>query len=125
MKKSLLPSLAVLTLTLILGFVQALASNMPQASQSSAAKAESKSEKTKMSATDKLDINTASKEQLEALPGIGPVTAQKIIDSRPYRAKSDLVTKKIVGQKEYDKIKDQIIAHQGMSKLRKPATPKK
>lgn len=59
----------------------------------------------------KLDINTASKEELSALPGVGPVTAQKIIDGRPYRAKNDLVSRRIIGEKEYAKIKDQIIAH--------------
>lgn len=60
----------------------------------------------------KLDINSASKEDLEKLPGIGPATSQKIVDGRPYRAKNELVSKKIVSKSEYDKIKEQIIAHQ-------------
>lgn len=60
----------------------------------------------------KIDINSASKDELEKLPGIGPATSQKIIDGRPYRGKNDLVTKKIVSKSEYEKIKDQIIAHQ-------------
>ena len=63
------------------------------------------------STTAKLDLNSASKDDLEQLPGIGPVTAQKIIDGRPYQAKNELVSKKIVGKAEYEKIKDKIIAH--------------
>ncbi|MGI9104124.1 MAG: ComEA family DNA-binding protein [Terriglobales bacterium] len=67
----------------------------------------------------KIDVNSASKDDLEKLPGIGPATSQKIIDGRPYKTKRDLLTKKIVGQAEYDKIKDQIIAHQAAGGAKK------
>jgi len=70
------------------------------------------SAKSKAPAGEKLDINSATKEQLDALPGIGEAYAQKIIDNRPYRTKRDLVIKKIIPQSTYEKIKDQIIAHQ-------------
>ena len=58
-----------------------------------------------------IDINSAGPDELDSLPGIGPVMAQKIIAGRPYRAKTDLLNRKIIPQSAYDKIKDRIIAH--------------
>jgi competence protein ComEA len=59
-----------------------------------------------------LDINTASMDELKALPGIGDAYSKSIIDHRPYKRKDELVTKKVIPQATYDKIKDRIVATQ-------------
>jgi competence protein ComEA len=59
-----------------------------------------------------IDINSATKAELDALPGIGSARADAIIKGRPYKAKDELHEKGIIPKAVYDKIKDQIIAKQ-------------
>jgi len=57
-----------------------------------------------------IDLNSASREEIEALPGIGKVYLQKIIDGRPYANKKQLVSKGIIPQATYDKMSSLVIA---------------
>ncbi len=59
-----------------------------------------------------LDINTATKDELDKLPGIGAARAEAIIKGRPYKAKNELVDKKIIPETAYEGIKERIVARQ-------------
>jgi DNA uptake protein ComE-like DNA-binding protein len=58
------------------------------------------------------DINSATADRLQSLSGIGAVIARKIVEGRPYRNTDELVTKNILLQSTYDRVKDQIVASQ-------------
>jgi DNA uptake protein ComE-like DNA-binding protein len=91
----------VLAATLLFGIMPAVAWQAKPTPKASTA-----------SSTALVDINTATKDQLKALPGIGDAYSQKIIDGRPYVMKTQLKSKGIVPAATYDKISGLIIAKQ-------------
>jgi DNA uptake protein ComE-like DNA-binding protein len=97
---------------LILALITAVALIAAPAPQTAAKKAPAKTEKSTAKAGPQIDLNSATADELKALPGIGDAYSAKIIQNRPYSNKTQIVSKAGVPQATYDKIKDQIIAKQ-------------
>jgi competence protein ComEA len=104
--------LKIVSRTMLAAFVLSLPFAVADAAPDTASKAKAEAKKDAAKEEGLLDLNSATEEQLEALPAIGKAYAKKIIDGRPYAKKDQLVSKNIVPQATYDKIQDKVIAKQ-------------
>lgn len=105
--KKLTGRILLAALVLFLGLNPALAQTTKKKSASGGETAAQAAHKPAL-----VDLNSATVEELKALPGIGDAYSQKIVDGRPYHGKNDLLRRKIIPAATYEKIKDMVIAKQ-------------
>jgi DNA uptake protein ComE-like DNA-binding protein len=119
MKKTLLVRVVAVIVAVFFAATAGWAADPKAAAKAAPAPEKKVEKKADPKAAELIDLNTATKEQLMTLPGVGEVTAQQIIKNRPYAKKDQLKSKKIVSDQGYDKIKDKIIAKQAKAEPKK------